>query len=348
MSTQPAAPQPQPVAATGPLLDVRDLSIGFPTPDGTAMAVEGVTFDVRPGETLGVVGESGSGKSLSLRALLGLVPTPGRVTGGSATWRGETDLVSLTSREQQAIRGVEVAMIFQDPLESLDPLFTVGAHLVETLTQRAGMSRKEARREAERLLERVGIPAPKERLRAYPHEMSGGMRQRVMIALAVACSPALILADEPTTALDVTIQDQILTLLAEIQDESGTAVILVSHDLGVIAQSCDRVAVMYAGRIIETGTVDEVLDTPRHPYTAALLASAPKMPGEGDGSKLETIGGQPPSITERPEGCTFAPRCAFARDTCTSVSMQLDRPPGEHASACPVLNAHEVRGSDDR
>jgi oligopeptide/dipeptide ABC transporter ATP-binding protein len=324
------------------LLKVEDLSICFSTSHGTAMVVVDVSFEVRAGETFGIVGESGSGKSMSLRALLGLVPSPGRVIGGRAFWRGETNLIGLAAREQRFVRGAEIAMIFQDPLVSLDPLYTVGNQLVETLRQRAGCSRSDARERAAFLLERVGIPAPRQRLGAYPHEMSGGMRQRVMIALAIACGPSLLLADEPTTALDVTIQDQILTLLGEIQDESDMAIVLVSHDLGVIAQSCDRVAVMYAGRIMEAGTVDEVLETPRHPYTVALLASAPKMAGEGRLSQLETIGGQPPNIAEKSAGCSFAPRCRYVRDECATVPMVLDRPLGGHGSACPFVNAGDA------
>jgi oligopeptide/dipeptide ABC transporter ATP-binding protein len=339
MTTSHAEPSTD---AASVLLRVEDLTVGFPTADGTALAVDGVTLEVHAGETLGIVGESGSGKSMSLRALMGLVPSPGIVLRGRSLWRGDTDLLTLRSREQRAIRGAEVSMIFQDPLESLDPLITIGDQLVETLTKRASLSRRQARAESQRLLERVGIPAAKARMRAYPHELSGGMRQRVMIALAVSCGPALILADEPTTALDVTIQDQILTLLAELQAESGMAMVLVSHDLGVIAQECDRVAVMYAGRVVETGTVDEVLDRPRHPYTAALIDSTPRMPGQGKADRLLTIGGQPPNISELPAGCSFAPRCRHAIDECVSVPMELDRPLGVHASACPILNAYEV------
>ncbi|WP_084210702.1 ABC transporter ATP-binding protein [Pseudonocardia acaciae] len=262
------------------LLAVSGLTIGFPTGSDHELAVRGVGFEVMAGETLGIVGESGSGKSLSLRALLGIVPAPGVVLGGSATWRGASDLLTLGRRGWREVRGRQIAMIFQDPQDSLNPVYTVGDQLGEVLTRRAGLTRGDARRRAVELLTRVGIPAPERRLRDYPHHLSGGMRQRVMIAMAIACEPALLLADEPTTALDVTIQDQILRLLADIQAESGMAAIMVSHDLGVIAQSCDRVAVMCAGRVVESGTVDEVLSAPRDPYTAGLLAAVPAMPGD--------------------------------------------------------------------
>jgi len=236
------------------------------------------------------------------------------------------------------MRGNRIAMIFQDSLECLDPMYTVGSHLVEVLRAGAGLSRAQARSRAVELLDRVGIPAPSERMRAYPHQLSGGLRQRVVIALAIACSPDLLLADEPTTALDVTIQDQILTLLGDLQEETGMAMILVSHDLGVIAQSCDTVAVMYGGFIVETGSVDEVLDSPRHPYTAALLASEPDVASVR--SRLEAIPGQPPLITDLPPGCPFTPRCRYARDGCEQVGMALSALPGGHATACPMVEAH--------
>jgi oligopeptide/dipeptide ABC transporter ATP-binding protein len=319
-----------------PLVQVRDLTIGFPAPSGTAVAVRGVSFEAQPGETLGIVGESGCGKSLSLRALLGLVPEPGAVLGGAIEWKGEADLVS-EQRRLRAMRGREISMVFQDPMESLNPVYSIGDQLTEVLRRRAGLARGAARARAVELLERVGIPSARARLRDYPHQLSGGMRQRVMIAIAIACGPELLLADEPTTALDVTIQDQILSLIVELQQESGLTVLLVSHDLGVIAQMADRIVVMYAGRVVETGTVDEVLGAPRHPYTAALIASAPEAVEAG--GRLETIGGAPPSITELPDGCTFAPRCRHAQPRCAEVDMRLDREPGRHASACPVVES---------
>jgi oligopeptide/dipeptide ABC transporter ATP-binding protein len=336
-------------ASTDPLLRVAGLTIGFPAASGAALAVRAVDFEVAPGETLGIVGESGCGKSLSLRALLGLVPEPGVVLDGEILWRG-TDLLRLDRRALRALRGREISMIFQDPMESLNPVFSVGDQLMEVLRKRAGLPRKAARRRAVELLDRVGIPSAAQRLRDYPHQLSGGMRQRVMIAIAIACGPRLLLADEPTTALDVTIQDQILTLLAELQRDTGLTILLVSHDLGVIAQMADRIAVMYAGSVVETGTADEVLSAPRHPYTAGLIASAPDGSGGLSGARLETIGGAPPTITELPEGCAFAPRCRHAQLRCAHVAMRLDRGPGEHASACPVVDVGERRAggeSDD-
>jgi oligopeptide/dipeptide ABC transporter ATP-binding protein len=327
-------------AATAPLLQVEDLTIGFPAGEGHALAANGVAFELAPGQTLGIVGESGCGKSVTLRALLGVVPEPGSVLGGRALWRGERDLLSLSKRGWGDIRGKQIAMIFQDPQESLNPVYTVGDQISEVLTKRLGLSRRAARARAVELLTRVGIPAPEKRLRDYPHHLSGGMRQRVMIAIAIAGDPALLLADEPTTALDVTIQDQILTLLAGIQAELGMAMIMVSHDLGVIAQSCDSVTVMYAGRVVESGDADQVLDAPRHPYTEGLLAAVPSMPGEQRHGTLRAIQGQPPIITELPPGCSFAPRCRFAREECAEIDMRLDDPPNHHRTACPFVNAY--------
>jgi peptide/nickel transport system ATP-binding protein/oligopeptide transport system ATP-binding protein len=339
MTSEPA-PAAAPAERT-PLLSVRDLTIGFPASTGTAVAVEGVSFEVRAGETLGIVGESGCGKSLSLRALLGLVPSPGKVLAGEIAWNGDEGLLG-DERRLRAMRGREISMIFQDPAESLNPVYSVGDQLTEVLRKGAGLSRSAARRQAVELLDRVGIPSAAQRLRDYPHHLSGGMRQRVMIAIAIACGPQLLLADEPTTALDVTVQDQILNLLAELQEETGLAILLVSHDLGVIAQMADRIAVMYAGHVVETGSAEAVLASPRHPYTAALIASAPEaVQAAGRGTRLETIGGSPPSIAELPAGCAFAPRCRHAQPGCVEVDMRLDRGPGEHASACPVVDLAE-------
>jgi peptide/nickel transport system ATP-binding protein len=320
------------------LLEVSDLTIGFPVHRGYALAADRVEFRVNAGETLGIVGESGSGKSVSLRALLGVVPAPGKVLGGTAIWKSADDLLALPQRELREFRGKQIAMVFQDPSESLNPVYTVGDQLEEVLTKRGGRTRGDARRRAVQLLARVGIPAPQRRVRDYPHQLSGGMRQRVMIALAIACDPILLLADEPTTALDVTIQDQILSLLADLQAEYGMTLILVSHDFGVIGQACDRVAVMYAGRVIETGTVQQVLEMPRHPYTAGLLAAVPPTPGK-ERRVARGIPGQPPTITDLPEGCTFRPRCPFARPECRGISMDLDAAPDHHRSACPFVRA---------
>jgi peptide/nickel transport system ATP-binding protein len=261
------------------LLSVRDLTVCFPALGEWVPAVDHVSFEVHRGETIGVVGESGCGKSTMLKALLGLIDSPGRVEGGEASWRDGENLLHMSRSGLREVRGGEIAMVFQDPLESLDPLFSIGDQLREVLRLRGEFSRARARREAVQLLERVHMPAARARLRDYPHQLSGGMRQRVTIALAIARSPALLLADEPTTALDVTIQDQILSLLAELQEDLGMAIVLVSHDLGVIAQHSDRVLVMCAGRILEDGTANEVLSNPKHTYAAALLASLPPTPG---------------------------------------------------------------------
>ena len=329
-----------------PLVRVSGLTIGFPGAGGVALAVRDVAFEALRGETLGIVGESGCGKSLSLRALLGIVPQPGEVLGGEAVWKGEADLLDGGAL-LRGMRGREISMIFQDPAESLNPVYSIGDQLIEVLRLRAGLARAAARARAVELLDRVGIPSASTRMRSYPHELSGGMRQRVMIAIAIACGPELLIADEPTTALDVTIQDQILSLLVELQQETGLTILLVSHDLGVIAQMADRVAVMYAGRVVETGTVDEVLTTPRHPYTAGLIASAPEGAAALAGSRLEAIGGSPPALAELPPGCAFAPRCRYTTEGCVEVAMRLDRGPGEHASACPVVDAGRERRRDD-
>jgi oligopeptide/dipeptide ABC transporter ATP-binding protein len=327
-------------AKATPLLDVSGLTVGFPLEGhDDALAANEVAFSVRRGETLGIVGESGCGKSVTLRALLSIVPMPGRVLGGTARWKGERDLLALPPKALRQVRGKEIAMIFQDPQNSLNPVYSIGDQLTEVLRKRLGLDRRQARVRAVELLDRVGIPSPQCRLGDHPHEFSGGMRQRVMIALAIACDPLLLLADEPTTALDVTVQDQILGLLQELQRESGMALIMVSHDLGVIGQCSDRLAVMYAGRVVETGSIDEVLTAPRHPYTAALLEAVPGMPDQGARGRVQPIQGQPPAITALPAGCSFAPRCPFVRAGCERVDMALDRHGEGHGSACPFVNA---------
>ena len=317
-----------------PLLSVRDLVTVFPARDRIVCAVNGVSFDLHEGETLGLVGESGSGKSVTCRSLLRLVPEPGQIIGGSIEFDGQ-DILALSPRALRAVRGAQIAMIFQDPMSSLNPVFTVGNQIVEPLRQHRGMSRREARREAVELLDRVGIASPSERLRAYPHELSGGMRQRAMIAVAISCRPKLLLADEPTTALDVTIQDQILSLLLELQAEERMAIVLVSHDLGVIAQTCDRVAVMYAGYVVEEAATPDLFATPKHPYTAALLDALPELAQQRGDRRLVAIKGQPPDLGDLPPGCPFAPRCAHARPACAEVSMELLPAGDRHATACP-------------
>jgi peptide/nickel transport system ATP-binding protein len=319
---------------TPPLLDVRDLAVGFADRRGEFLAVEGFALEVVGGQAVGILGESGCGKSVTLRALLGLVPYPGEVVAGNVAWKGQ-DLRALAPRDLDRIRGKEIAMVFQDPSACLDPVFTVGDQIVETVRVKLRLSAREAGDRALALMEQVGIPAAKERLALYPHQLSGGMRQRVMIAMAIAAGPDLLLADEPTTALDVTIQDQILSLLAELKDESGMAMILVSHDVGVVAQNCDVIVVMYAGRIVEAGAASEVVRRPRHPYTQGLLSAIPRI--DVGLERLQAIPGQPPSLADLPTGCPFRPRCAFARPDCADVPMALDRPLPAHGSACPFV-----------
>ena len=321
-------------AAAVPLLEVENLHTAFPTPHGAVLAAAGVSFSLAERETKGIVGESGSGKSITLRSLLGLVPEPGRVIEGSVRWAGR-DLLSLRPAELRAIRGREISLIFQDPTSSLNPVYTIGEQIAETLRIKLGMPARAARERAVELLDHVGIPAAKSRLGAYPHELSGGMRQRVMIAIAIACKPRLLLADEPTTALDVTIQDQILALLAELQDEFGMAMILVSHDLGVVAQNCDSVAVMYAGHVVEDAPAKELFESPRHPYTAALLEALPSIRSPGTRGRLRQISGQPPDLFRLPAGCPFGPRCTLARDACAEVTMEPVEVGRLHTTACP-------------
>jgi oligopeptide/dipeptide ABC transporter ATP-binding protein len=317
-----------------PLLDVRGLSVAFPSPHGTIFAAHDISFAVASGRTLGIVGESGSGKSVTLRALIRLVPNPGRIVGGQIVFEGR-DLVTATNRELQAVRGKAIAMIFQDPMASLNPVLSVGDQLREMLRVKAGLGRRAAEARAIQLLDRVGIRPAAARLRAFPHEFSGGMAQRVMIALALAADPRLLLADEPTTALDVSVQDQILSLLEDIRLETGMAMVIVSHDLGVIARTCDDVAVVYAGRLVERGTVDEVLRAPRHPYTRLLLATIPSLRPNVDRRQLVTIAGHLPDLASVVQGCPFASRCEFVRAECGSVPMTLDTPSPVHGSACP-------------
>ena len=317
-----------------PLLSVRDLVTVFATTAGVVVAANGVSFDIGEGETMGLVGESGSGKSVTCRSILRLVPEPGEVIGGSVLFQGQ-DILSVSPRRLRGLRGSEISMIFQDPMSSLNPVYPIGDQISEPLRIHRGMGRREAREEAVGLLDRVGIPSPRERLDSYPHELSGGMRQRVMIAIAISCRPKLLLADEPTTALDVTIQDQILSLLLELQAENGMAILLVSHDLGVIAQTCDRVTVMYAGYVVEQATTAELFARPRHPYTVALLEALPELAAERADGRLVPIQGQPPDLAALPPGCPFAPRCRLARAACPEVSMaSLETSPG-HRTACP-------------
>jgi oligopeptide/dipeptide ABC transporter ATP-binding protein len=297
------------------LLTVRDLRTWFHMDRGVARAVDGVSFDVRSGETLGIVGESGCGKTVTSLSILGLLPEPpARIEEGSSIRFEGAELVGAPDRELRALRGNEISMIFQEPMSSLNPVYTVGNQISEALRLHRGMDRKTARAESIRLLGEVGIAEPERRVDEYPHQLSGGMRQRVMIAMALSCEPKLLIADEPTTALDVTIQAQILSLLAELRAKHGMAVLLITHDLGVVAEVCDRVVVMYAGQVVETGSVEEIFADARHPYTRALLDALPSMATRGE--RLKSIPGTVPSPTDLPSGCRFMDRCSRAGAGC--------------------------------
>ncbi|MEM6731873.1 MAG: ABC transporter ATP-binding protein [Myxococcota bacterium] len=297
-----------------PLLSVRDLRTYFKTDDGIVKAVDGLSFDLHPGETLGLVGESGSGKSVTNLSILRLIPEPpGFFPSGEVHFEGR-DLLKTSQRDLVELRGNRASMIFQDPMSSLNPFLTVERQLTEVLELHKRLSRREARTKAIEMLERVGIPAAAERIRQFPHQFSGGMRQRVMIAMALLCEPALLIADEPTTALDVTIQAQILDLMRALQNDFQTAIILITHDLGVVAGMSDRVAVMYAGRIVEHGRTEEIFASPEHPYTKGLLKSVPRM--DIDHTALESIPGLPPDLSNLPPGCPFAPRCEHRESRC--------------------------------
>ncbi len=310
-----------------PLLEVRDLRTWFDTDAGVARAVDGVSFHVEAGETLGIVGESGCGKTVTSLSVMGLVPSPpGRILPGSSILLDGEELVSAPESRLREIRGDDVAMIFQEPMTSLNPVYTVGDQIAEALRLHRGMGRKAARAAAAEALREVGIPEPGQRLREYPHQLSGGMRQRVMIAIALSCEPRLLIADEPTTALDVTIQAQILTLLADLRARHGMAVLLITHDLGVVAEVCDRVVVMYAGQVVETGRVEEIFESPRHPYTRGLLDSLPRMT-EGR-KRLNPIPGAVPSPVRWPVACRFHERCSRAWEVCAREAPPLFDVPG--------------------
>ena len=309
-----------------PLLSVRNLSVAF----GRSKVVEDISFDLGAGEILGVVGESGSGKSITALSILRLVPAPGRVSG-AISFAG-ADLMALPEPEMRAIRGRDIAMIFQEPMTSLNPVFTCGDQVMEALIHHRGLDRTGARAEALKLLKLVEIPSAERRLDDYPHQLSGGMRQRVMIAMALACRPKLLLADEPTTALDATIQAQILDLLRGLQRELGMAVVLITHDLGVVAEVAHRVLVMYAGKVVETAPSDAIFARPFHPYTEGLLASIPRL--EGPISRLDAIPGQVPPPDAMPAGCRFAPRCRYAAEPCRAASPPLAPRGPDRAAAC--------------
>lgn len=334
----PTAPSAAPAAVARyggpPVLSVRDLTVSFHGPESTVHAVDGVSYDLAPGEVLAVVGESGCGKSVTSMAVMGLLPPTARV-GGSITLDGK-ELVGAGERTLRSLRGRRLSMIFQEPMTSLNPVLTVGRQISEVLVRHQGLGRKEARARAVELLDLVGIPAPDRRVDEYPHQLSGGMRQRVMIAIAVACDPAVLIADEPTTALDVTVQAGILDVLKSLRDRLGTAIVLITHDLGVVAETADRVLVMYAGRPVEQATVDELFAAPRHPYTRGLLGAVLR-PGsrtaEGR-ARLNEIPGLVPDLREQPDACGFAPRCAFAEDDCRTGRPALRTVAGTHRIAC--------------
>lgn len=320
--------------SAAPILTIKDLRTHFFTDLGVVPAVDGIDFEVHHGQALGLVGESGCGKSVTGLSLMRLVAPPGRIVSGEVLLNGE-NLLALTERQMRERRGKELGMIFQEPMTSLDPLFPVSDPLIEALATHQKMSKAQALAEAVRLLGAVGIPDPERRVRSYPHELSGGMRQRVMIAVALSCKPAVLIADEPTTALDVTVQAQILALLRELQRETGTAILLITHNLGVVAENCDTVAVMYAGKVVEKSPVRTLFRDPRHPYTQGLLRAVPRL-DHTPKQPLPTIPGMVPNPLRLPSGCRFRARCRWAIDKCAVEEPQLMDLGGQHSSACWV------------
>jgi peptide/nickel transport system ATP-binding protein/oligopeptide transport system ATP-binding protein len=322
-------------AAQAPLFEVRDLRTAFTRADGNpVLAVDGVSFHVDAGETLAIVGESGSGKSVTALSIMRLLPAgSGRIAGGSIRLRGR-ELTTLSEEEMRAVRGKHIGMIFQEPMTSLNPVHTVGAQVAEVVERHEGLSRGPAHAHAVEMLAVVGIPEPKRRAASYPHQLSGGMRQRVMIAMALACHPGLLIADEPTTALDVTIQAQILELMEELQSTLGMAIVFITHDLGVVAEIADRVVVMYAGQVVESGPVADIFATPRMPYTAGLLDSMPRLGRPRDGRRLPAIPGQVPTLAHLPEGCRFSNRCGHATAECTITRPALEAAGPGHDVRC--------------
>jgi peptide/nickel transport system ATP-binding protein len=318
------------LADSTPLLDVRDLHVTFRSRFGAVTAVDGLDLSVAPGEVVGVVGESGSGKSVSMMSILGLLQGPNTTVTGTAEFRG-SDLLRMSGKELRRVRGREIAMIFQDPMTALTPVYTVGWHIVEQLRAHQTLSKAKAKARAVELLDSVGIPNAARRASAYPHELSGGMRQRAVIAMALSCNPALLIADEPTTALDVTTQAQILELLRELQREYGSAIIMITHDIGVVSTLADRVVVMYGGKPVEQGARREVFRSARHPYTRGLLASVPRLDGPAK-QLLAAIPGKPPALSDLPDGCRFAPRCSHRFDRCDAEPPLA--PGVGHRSAC--------------
>ncbi len=324
-----------------PLLEVKDLKVHFHTDDGVVKAVDGVSYSVQPGETLGIVGESGSGKSVSSLTVMGLINSSQAEISGEVFFQGQ-DLLKLPSDEMRTIRGAKISMNFQDPMTSLHPFYRVGDQISEAILQHQNVSKKEASQLAVEMLSKVNIPRPEDRARQFPHEFSGGMRQRAMIAMALALNPDLLIADEPTTALDVTVQAQILDLIDRLKDEFNAAVIIITHDLGVVAEHCDNIEVMYAGKAVEFGNTDDIYYQPHHPYTWGLLGSIPNVHGSGK-ERLNPIRGLPPSLINVPPGCSFHPRCPYVMDVCRTDVPALLPSDGHHASACHLSLADKER-----
>ncbi len=319
-----------------PLLELDNVHVDFRTRDGTAHVLDGISFSLQAGETLGIVGESGCGKSMTALTIMGLVPTPpGRVAGGRVRLDGE-DLIAAPESRMRAVRGNDISMVFQEPMTSLNPVYTVGEQIAETVRLHQGLDKQAAMQRAIDMLTAVGIPAPEQRVREYPHQLSGGMRQRVMIAIGLACDPRVLIADEPTTALDVTVQAQIFDLLIELKERTGTAIILITHDMGAIAEMTDRVIVMYAGRIVEEGPVDVILSEPLHPYTRGLINCVPHLEAEPslERQPLVEIPGVVPPLTALGSGCAFAPRCGHATDRCTATAPTLRKSQENHQVSC--------------
>ncbi|MDC3412281.1 ABC transporter ATP-binding protein [Aquibacillus sp. 3ASR75-11] len=322
-----------------PILQVKQLHTHFFSKSGVVKAVDGVNFDIKPGETLGIVGESGSGKSITAMSIMRLIPSPpGKIVNGEVLFKGE-DLLKKSEKQMRKIRGKEISMIFQDPMTSLNPVLTVEKQMIETILTHENMNKSQARERAVELMDLVGIPESRNRLKNYPHEFSGGMRQRVMIAMALACNPEVLIADEPTTALDVTIQAQILELLNKLQKELGMAIVMITHDLGVVAEVCDRVMVMYAGKPVEFTEANSLFANPKHPYTWGLMNSIPKITSKKE--KLEAIEGAPPDLRALPQGCSFAPRCKHAMEQCLTIDPSITKVEESHHVRCLLYEETE-------